>query len=77
MSFQINTGDPLRSTVFLKFGEVIPATTLKIVKFELKLQEEGAADVSVLTAMDTKTNQVRTLMLGQVVNSKPAEKPEL
>jgi len=80
MQFQINTPDLRQPTAFLKIGDQIPKTHLKLQKFAVKLERDpktGAEnDVSELTIVDQQTGALFVLPLNKAVYipSAPARK---
>lgn len=72
MTFQINTVDVRQPSEFLKIGDTIPGTKLKLLKFEQKLQDfrnvAGEADFSELTVIHTETKETTVMVLGKMVN---------
>ncbi len=65
MAFQLSTLEPRRSTSFLKLGETVPGTNLKLQKFTA--DNQAARDNSALTVVDTRTHQELVLPIGKVV----------
>ena len=78
MSFQSNTVDIRQPSVFLKIGETIPNTNLRLLKFEqkfLSLPNIGEPkDRSELSVINTRTNEVTALILSSVHNLPAAAK---
>jgi hypothetical protein len=72
MTFQINELDLKKPSRFLKVGEVIPQTHLRIEKFTFKENVDpktGAkAEVSELTVGDSDTQKTIVLVLGKVTD---------
>ena len=78
MSFQINTLDLRQPIEFLKLGDQIPKTKLKLVGFAFK-EAKGpnieTEDVSELTVGNVETGELSVLVLAKVVNIPGARKP--
>ena len=74
LNFQVNTLSIKQPTVFLKLGEVIPNTPLKLQKFEYKTKPNPAAkedeEVSELTVIHIVTKATTVLVF-----QKPADIP--
>ncbi len=68
LAFQIDTVDLKQPTEFLKLGETVPNTHLKVERYEPKetknLKIGGMADVSELTLVNTETNESVVLVRG-------------
>ncbi len=78
MLFQINTIDIRQPSDFLKIGDSIPRTKLKLLKFEYKTVRHANTgedeDVSTLTLIDTETSETTVLPITKVVNVPGARK---
>jgi hypothetical protein len=68
MDFQINTLDRKLSTAFLKLGDIIPHTHLRLDKFIIDKGglETYMGDLSELTLIDTVTKERFYLVLGKL-----------
>jgi hypothetical protein len=68
MDFQINTLDPKLQSNFLKLGDIIPGTHLRLQKFDGNAVRDGTAsgDFSQLTLIETETGKTFVLVLGRV-----------
>jgi hypothetical protein len=78
MEFQINPLDAgNRTTSFVKLGDVIDGTKLRLIKFEFKEAKNAAGeqeDVSELTVRDTASGKVFVLPMNKAVSvSVPAK----
>ena len=70
MSFQINTLDLRQPSEFLKLGEIVPNTKLKLTKFEYKVVNDPATaepkDASELTVTNIETGEATVLVKERV-----------
>ncbi|MDQ3624240.1 MAG: hypothetical protein M3463_17420 [Verrucomicrobiota bacterium] len=67
MDFQVSVLDRRPPTVFLKLGEMVPQTKLKLEAFEHKTRRNNAGieeDLSGLTLRNIETNETTVLPLG-------------
>jgi len=72
MEFQINPLDAGGRTSFLKLGDFIDGTKLRLIKFEFKEVKNASGqreDTSELTVRDTVTGKAIVLPLAKVVDS--------
>jgi hypothetical protein len=72
MSFQIDTLDLRQPSEFLKLGETIPHTHLKLTKYAYKVQRNQKLgedeDASELTLVDTNTGKTTVLQYNNVTD---------
>lgn len=73
ITFQINTIDVRQPSLFLKIGDKVPNTKFQLQKFEYKIVKNPTIgderDVSVLTVINTESNEPVPLILNQVTDS--------
>jgi len=77
MTFQVNTLDLRQPTSFLKLGEMIPNTNLRLEKFEEEIRSGAKTEdenLSKLTLINTVTKESVVLMLNTAYNLPAARK---
>ena len=72
-TFQVDTIELRQPSLFLKIGDVVPHTNLKLLDFQFKEvfapNVDGGTDVSELTLLNTDTGEMHVLVYNRVYNA--------